>query len=95
MNKSTIQENKELGKQRILFRLSDINIYHKSIICFKLAEITNGNELENSKYGQNTGKMSPNCQIGCRLQMDSKSRDFWQDERKRFNLIRNIFIILI
>ena len=23
------QENKELGKQRILFRLSDINIYHK------------------------------------------------------------------
>ena len=66
-----------------------------SIICFKLAEITNGNELENSKYGQNTGKMSPNCQIGCRLQMDSKSRDFWQDERKRFNLIRNIFIILI
>ena len=22
-----------------------------SIICFKLAEITNGNELENSKYG--------------------------------------------
>ena len=28
-----------------------------SIICFKLAEITNGNELENSKYGQKTGQM--------------------------------------
>ena len=28
-----------------------------SIICFKLAEITNSNELENSNYGQKTGKM--------------------------------------
>ena len=28
-----------------------------STICFKLAEITNSNELENSKYGQKTGKM--------------------------------------
>ena len=26
-------------------------------ICFKLAEITNSNELENSKYGQKTRKM--------------------------------------
>ena len=30
--------------------------YILSIICFKLAEITNGNELENSNYGQKTGK---------------------------------------
>ena len=32
-------------------------IFAFSTIYFKLAEITNGNELKNSKYGQNTGKM--------------------------------------
>ena len=43
---------------------ADITIFYTflmctllSIICFKLAEITNSNELENSKYGQKTGKM--------------------------------------
>ena len=41
-----------------LFQLfiDKISKLYLSIICFKLAEITNGNELENSKYGQKTCK---------------------------------------
>ena len=66
-----------------------------SIIYFKLAEITNGNELKNSKYGQNTGKKLPNFQTTYRLQMVSKIRYFWEGERKRFNLIPYMLRILI
>ena len=44
------------------------------------------NKLENSKYGQKTGKKSPNFENSRRLQMVSKIRDFWQGDRKRSNL---------
>ena len=66
-----------------------------SIICFKLADIVRDNQAKNSKYGQNTGKKSPNFQISCRLQMVSESRDFSQGEKKRFNLTRSILRISI
>ena len=70
-------------------------LFRTSIIYFKLAEITNGNELKNSKYGQNTGKKLPNFQTTYRLQMVSKICYSWQGERKRFNLIPYMLIILI
>ena len=60
----------------------------QSTIYFKLAEITNGNELENSKYGHISRTAN-------RLQMVSKSRDFWQGERKRLILPANMLGILI
>ena len=44
----------QCGKYLLVIQTNKKN--HTSIICFKLAEITNGNELENSKYGQKTGK---------------------------------------
>ena len=62
--------------------------FGKSTICFKLAKITNGNDLENSKYGHISRTAS-------RLQMVSKSRDFWQGERKRLILPANMLGILI
>ena len=59
-----------------------------STICFNLAEITNGNDLENSKYGHISRTAS-------RLQMVSKSSDFWQGERKTLILPANMLGILI
>ena len=40
---------------RFLIIISYLQYHILSIICFKLAEITNGNELENTKYGQKIG----------------------------------------
>ena len=72
-----------------------MGIEHVSIICFKLAYNCQSNELKNSKYGHKIDKKSSTCRTAGRLQTVFKSRDFYQGERKRFNLIRNMLKILI